>query len=316
MQTDLMIKLLNNPLSRRQALKQLMIGAASLSLPTLSFSQQRVVHQRVIPSSGEKIGTVGVGTWQTFDVGNSESLREQLKEVLRILVTHGGNVIDSSPMYGSSETVVGDLSHELNIRDQLFCATKVWTTGRENGVSQMESSMKKMRAKPMDLMQIHNLQDWKTHLKTLYDWKERGIVRHIGITHYVDSAHDQMERIIRSEHIDFIQVNYSIIDRNAEKSLLPAARDKGVAVLTNRPYTGGSLFRKTKGIDLPRWAGDFDCNSWGQFFLKYLLSNDAVTCVIPGTAKPHHMLDNMGAGKGKMPSDADRRKMVQFLNDL
>ncbi|WP_424962209.1 aldo/keto reductase [Ekhidna sp.] len=300
--------------SRRKALKQIAAGCLAMGMPKLLFSQTGQIMKRAIPSTGEKVGVVGLGTWQTFDVGSSEASREPLKAVLKALVADGGNVVDSSPMYGSSEQVVGDLSDELGIGKDLFYATKVWTTGRQSGINQMNASMRKMKASPMDLMQIHNLQDWKTHIKTLYDWKDKGLIRYIGITHYVDSAHDDLERIIKSESIDFLQVNYSINDRNAEKSLLPAAKDNGVAVLTNRPYSGGSLFRKTKGQELPGWAAEFDCQSWGQFFLKYLLANDAVTCVIPGTSKPHHMKDNLKAGLGKLPTEDHRKKMRELMS--
>ncbi len=303
-------------LSRREALKYLGMGSMGLALPNLASNTTTNIMKRAIPSTGEKIGIVGLGTWQTFDVGGSESGRAPLKEVLKALVENGGNVVDSSPMYGSSEKVVGDLTRELDLEEPIFYATKVWTTGEARGKSQMQQSMEKMGASPMDLMQIHNLQDWKTHIKTLYDWKERGLIRYIGITHYLDSSHNDLERIIKSENIDFLQVNFSIANRNAERSLLPAARDNGVAVLTNRPYSGGSLFRKTKGKELPEWSSDFDCSSWGQFFLKYLLSNPAVTCVIPGTSKPHHMKDNLGAGLGRMPSESHRKKMIELINSI
>lgn len=307
---------LKNQVSRRKALKYLAVGTAGLSLPAFGFQTRGQIMKRAIPSTGEKIGVVGVGTWQTFDVGSSESARQPLREVLKIMVEGGGNVIDSSPMYGSSEKVVGDLTQELNLEDPIFYATKVWTTGESRGKSQMQSSMNKMQANPMDLMQIHNLQDWRTHIKTLYDWKERGLIRYIGITHYVNSAHDELERIVKSENIDFLQVNYSINSRNAERTLLPAARDKGVAVITNMPYSSGSLFRKTRGKELPKWASEFDCNSWGQFFLKYLISNPAVTCVIPGTSKPHHMKDNMGAGYGRLPNASHQEKMRELIDSI
>ncbi len=307
---------LKNQVSRRRALKYLAVGSVGLSIPNLSFSQTKSMIRKAIPSTGEKIGVVGVGTWQTFDVGSSAAARGPLKEVLKILVEKGGSVIDSSPMYGSSEQVVGDLTKELDIEDPIFYATKVWTTGESRGKSQMQNSMKKMGTNPMDLMQIHNLQDWRTHIKTLYDWKERGLIRYIGITHYIDSSHSELERIIKSENIDFVQVNFSIANRNAERSLLPTAKDNGVAVITNRPYSGGSLFRKTKGKELPGWASEFDCESWGQFFLKYLISNPAVTCVIPGTSKPHHMKDNVGAGFGNLPTTAHRKKMRELINSI
>lgn len=302
--------------NRRKALKLMALGSLSLSIPSWSFSNTASIMKRAIPSTGEKIGVVGLGTWQTFDVGNSTSEREPLKEVLKVLIDQGGSLIDSSPMYGSSEKVVGDLTAELNLRDKIFYATKVWTSGKTQGERQMQSSIDKMRANPMDLMQIHNLQDWKTHIKTLYDWKEKGLIKYIGITHYVNGAHSELERIIKSEQIDFVQMNYSIVDRNAEKSLIPIAQEKGVAVITNRPYAGGSLFQKTRGVKLPDWADEFGCNSWGQFFLKYLIGNEAVTCVIPGTSKPYHMTDNMGAGLGRIPDATQRNKMVEFLGTL
>ncbi|MEQ9402775.1 MAG: aldo/keto reductase [Cyclobacteriaceae bacterium] len=302
--------------SRRKALKSIAAGSAGLLLPEWSLAFNEKIMKRAIPSTGEKLGMVGLGTWQTFDVGNSMTEREPLKEVLKVLTEEGGSLIDSSPMYGSSEKVVGDLTRELGIKDEIFEATKVWTSGESNGKSQMRSSMEKMQANPMDLMQIHNLQDWKTHLKTLYAWKEQGLIRYIGITHYVDSAHGELERIIKSENIDFVQMNYSINDRNAERSLLSTALENKVAVLTNRPYGGGILFRKTRGKELPEWTSEFDCKSWGQFFLKYLLGNPAVTCVIPGTSKPHHMKDNMGAGYGRLPDARQREKMVSYLKSL
>ena len=305
-------------ISRRKALSYVAAGSAGLLMPKFALGQEKTqqILKRAIPSTGEKVGVVGLGTWQTFDVGSSTTARNTLKEVLKTLVAHGGSVIDSSPMYGSSEKVVGDLTSQLKIKDDIFYATKVWTSGEASGIAQMKSSMSKMRAQPIDLMQIHNLVDWKTHMKTLYNWKEQGLIRYIGITHYVNGAHSDLERIIKSENIDFLQVNYSITDRNAERSLLPTAKDKGVAVLTNRPYAGGSLFRKVRNKEIPEWAKEFGCNSWGQFFLKYLLGNPAITCVIPGTSKPHHMKDNMGAGLGGFPDDTQRKKMVRFVEGL
>ncbi|MDN5213071.1 aldo/keto reductase [Fulvivirgaceae bacterium BMA12] len=235
---------------------------------------------------------------------------------MKALISKGGRVIDSSPMYGRSEGVVGDLAGDLGIADALFMATKVWTSGRQAGIDQMEQSMRRMSKSPMDLMQIHNLVDWKTHMPTLIDWKKKGKIRYIGITHYIESAYGNMEQIMKNYPIDFIQLNYAITSRAAENSILPLARDKGIAVLINRPYQGGALFRKTRGRQLPGWSASFDCNSWGQFFLKYILSNKAVTCVIPGTSKPHHMIDNLGAGLGELPDEMTRKKMVRFVDDL
>ncbi len=270
---------------------------------------------RPIPSSNEKLPIVGLGTWQTFDVGKSESERTPLEKVLNILLEKGGKLIDSSPMYGKSESVVGDLATELKITQKLFMATKVWTTGKQAGIDQMNQSIDRMNKQPMDLMQIHNLLDWKTHLSTIRDWKEKEKIRYLGITHYTDSAYDQMIKIIQSEKIDFIQIDYSIDNTNANNKLLPLAQDKGIAVLINRPYNGGSLFRKIKGKKLPPWAKELNINSWGQYFLKYILGNEAVTCVIPGTAKPEHILDNLGAGFGRLPSSSEQKNMIDWLNN-
>jgi diketogulonate reductase-like aldo/keto reductase len=226
----------------------------------------------------------------------------------------GGKVIDSSPMYGSSEEVVGDLTNELGIQDYFFYATKVWTSGKQQGIEQMNESFKKMKRDRMDLMQIHNLVDWNTQLKTLREWKDKGKIKYIGITHYTESAYSKLEDIMRKEKPDFVQFNYSIDSREAENRLLPAAKDLGIAALINRPYGGGNLFSKVKGKKIPEWVKDFDIHSWGQFFLKFVLSNDAVTCVIPGTSKPNHLVDNMMAGFGKLPDKTTREKMVKYIN--
>ncbi len=271
------------------------------------------VMKRKIPSSGEPIPIVGVGTWQTFDVGPSDSERDPLADVLRILLEKGGSVIDSSPMYGSSEQVVGDLSSLMGINDQLFMATKVWTRGKNEGMEQMNRSFNRMGRDQVDLMQIHNLVDWRTHLETLRSWKEQGKIRYLGITHYTESAYDNIEQILRNHPVDFLQINYSIVSRKVEERILPLAKDKGVAVIINQPYEGGSLFRMVNGKGLPGYAQEFDCTSWGQFFLKYILSHPAVTCVIPGTDNPIHMIDNMGAGIGKLPDLEIRKRMVEEL---
>lgn len=288
------------------------------TLGLLSISDSRVVTnkmilKRIIPSTGEKLPIVGVGTWQTFDVSPESAERNELKEVLKVLISKGGTVVDSSPMYGKSEAVVGDLSSELSLNDDLFIATKVWTTGRESGIRQMNDSFRLMRRDKIELMQIHNLTDWETHIKTLRAWKEEGKIRYIGLTHYTESAHERLASILAREKVDFIQINYNMIDRNAEKKLLPYAQEKGVAVLINQPFEGGALFRQVKGKSLPAWAGEFDCESWAQFFLKFILSQPAVTCVIPGTSKAHHMIDNMGAGFGKLPAAKHLRLMTDII---
>jgi aryl-alcohol dehydrogenase-like predicted oxidoreductase len=272
--------------------------------------------KRPIPRSGEMLPVVGVGTWQTFDVGPKSPERAELKDVLRLLVESGGSVVDSSPMYGNAEGVVGDLAAELGLREKLFYATKVWTSGREAGIRQMEDSFRRMRTQRMDLMQVHNLLDLAVHTKTLREWKSAGRIRYVGITHYHDGAHAELEKIVKTRDWDFVQFNYSMAERGAEARLLPACIDSGTAVLVNRPYSQGGLFPRVKGKPLPDWAAEFDCTSWGQFFLKYLLGHPAVTCVIPGTSRADHMKDNAKAGMGRLPDAAMRRRMAEYLDRL
>jgi diketogulonate reductase-like aldo/keto reductase len=264
-------------------------------------------------STGEKIPVVGLGTWQTFDVGTKAEYTNPLKEVLKTLIDKGGKVVDSSPMYGKSEKVVGDLSTELSLNNKLFIATKVWTSGKDQGIKQMNESFRLLKRKQIDLLQIHNLVDWQTHLKTLREWKAQNKIRYIGITHYTESAYDQVEQILKNHPVDFLQINYSLMSRRAEERLFPLAQEKKVSVLINRPYEEGALFNRVQGKELPAWAKEFDCTSWGQFFLKFILSHPAVTCVIPGTSKPHHMADNAMAGYGRLPDVAERRKMVKLI---
>ncbi|MCZ6900481.1 MAG: aldo/keto reductase [Bacteroidetes bacterium] len=305
-------------LTRRDAVKLIgMTGLACISPVSFGLSNfENVMLSRKIPSSGEELPTVGLGTWIQFDVGKSDSSRDPLRQVLLKMLEKGGELIDSSPMYGTAENVVGDLTTELKIQDKFFYATKVWTSGKDSGINQMKASMRKMKRDKMDLMQIHNLVDWQTHLKTLRDWKERGTIGYLGITHYTDSSHQRLIRIIETEDIDFVQFNYSIAGRNAEKGLLSAAKDNGVAVIINRPYEGGSLFARTRGKEIPPWAKELDINSWGQFFLKFILGHEAVNCVIPGTSKPNHLVDNMQAGYGLMPDQPTRDKMAKYFEEL
>jgi diketogulonate reductase-like aldo/keto reductase len=269
--------------------------------------------ERPIPSSGEKIPVVGLGTWRTFDVGASNAERAPLEQVLRSFVERGGRVVDSSPMYGSAESVVGDLAANLGVGDRLFLATKVWTSGRDAGVRQMEQSLRRLRARRIDVMQIHNLLDWRTHLATLRDWKAAGRVRYVGVTHYTAGAYDELERVLRAEALDFVQVNYSLGEREAERRILPLARDRGVAVLVNRPFSEGGLFHRVRGQALPPWAAELDCESWAQFFLKWILAHSAVTCVIPATSRPQHLVDNMRAGTGSLPDAATRERMAALV---
>ncbi|MBI1737572.1 MAG: aldo/keto reductase [Candidatus Rokubacteria bacterium] len=264
---------------------------------------------RPIPSSGETIPAVGLGTWRTFDVGRDAAAREPLRDVLKAFVALGGRVIDSSPMYGAAEDVVGDLGAELGVGDRLFLATKIWASGRDAGIAQMEQSRRRLRARRLDLMQIHNLLDWRAHLATLREWKQAGRVRYVGVTHYTAGAYDELERVLRSEPLDFVQVNYSLGERDAERRILPLARERGVAVLVNRPFSEGGLFGRVRGRKLPAWAAEIDCESWAQFFLKWILAHPAVTCVIPATSRPEHLVDNMKAGQGARPDAATRVRM-------
>lgn len=288
------------------------------SLGLLPFTgwplMESTVAKRKIPSTSELLPCVGVGTWQTFDVGSSTSERDPLRDVLTNLIKNNGSVIDSSPMYGASEKVVGELSQELKLNDKLFIATKVWTTGERDGINQMNNSFSLLKRKKIDLMQIHNLVDWQTHLKTLRKWKEEGKIRYIGLTHYTDSSHDTLISIIKNNPVDFVQVNYNLLDRHAEENLLPFAQEKNVAVLINRPFEEGALFSRIKGKPLPKWTSEFDCKSWAQLFLKFILSNPAVTCVIPGTSKVTHLLDNLQAGSGRLPNADHKNKMIELIS--
>jgi diketogulonate reductase-like aldo/keto reductase len=267
---------------------------------------------RPIPSTNEPLPVVGLGTWQTFDVGADRAALGQRKEVLQILFEAGGRVIDSSPMYGRAEEVVGTLLAEMGARDKAFLATKVWTSGEAAGSTQMQASSAKLRAPVIDLMQIHNLVDWRTHLRTLQAWKAQKKFRYIGITHYTDPALDELAAIIRAERIDFVQFGYSIASRAAEARLLPLCSERGVAVIVNQPFDSGALFGQVRGKALPDWTAEIDCASWSQFFLKFILSHPAVTCVIPGTARPDHARDNFAAGTGRLPDAAQRQRMAQF----
>jgi len=286
--------------------------AAAAALPAGSGAASHML-RRPIPASGETIPVVGLGTWRVFDVGGSPSERGPLKDVLKSLVELGGRVVDSSPMYGAAESVVGDLASELAITDKLFLATKVWTSGRDAGVAQMEQSVKRLRAQRLDLIQIHNLLDWRTHLRTLREWKAAGRIRYLGVTHYTASAYDELERVLRAEALDFVQVNYSLGEREAERRILPLARDRGVAVLANRPFAEGDLFQRVRAVPVPPWAVEFDRDSWAQFFLKWILAHPAVTCAIPGTSRPQHLVDNLKAAVGKLPDAATRDRMAAHV---
>jgi len=302
-------------MSRRSVLK-LLVGMAGFSLlPGRVRAGSETLLRRPIPSSGELLPSIGLGTSRVFDVDDSAAARAPLMEVIDSLVGAGGSVVDTSPMYGRAEEVVGDLMAQGGLRQRIFVATKVWTRGAASGREQMEESMRLLRVKVVDLMQVHNLLDWEQHLATLRDWKEAGRIRYLGITHYRVDAYPSLESIIRSQPLDFVQLNYSILTPAAEERLLPLAAEKGVAVLVNRPYENGAVFSRLRGAPLPGWAGELGIRSWGQFCLKWVLSNPAVTCVIPGTSKPRHMIDNLAAGFGALPDQEQRTRMRQYLLD-
>lgn len=280
-------------------------------LPVTADAKGRM-STRKIPKSGESIPAIGMGTWSTFDVRPTATKLAPLAEVLEAFFAAGGRVIDSSPMYGRSEEVVGKLLGQVKGGSDAWLATKVWTRGKQAGIDEMNGSIRKMGGR-MDLMQVHNLLDYRTHIETVRAWKKEGRFRYIGITHYRLGEFDELERLMKADDLDFIQLPYSIGVREAEKRLLPCARDTGTAVLVMRPFEAGSLFRRTKGKALPAWAAEFDCTSWAQFFLKFLLGHPDVTCPIPATSKVHHMRDNMQAGVGRMPDAAMRKRMIAHL---
>jgi len=302
-------------ISRRHVLRLALGAAALVSTGGLSMAAASVM-RRPLPRTGESLPIIGLGTWQTFDVSGSQSAREPLKDVLRAFVRLGGSVIDSSPMYGKSESVVGDLATELGLQKHLFLATKVWTSGRDAGIRQMEESFRRLRTERVDLMQVHNLMDWRTHLATLRRWKEQGKIRYIGVTHYTAGAYDQLARVLDSEDIDFVQLNYSVAERDAERRLLPLAAEKRIGVLVNRPFAEGGLFSKVRGKPLPPWAREIGCASWAQFFLKFVISHPAVTCAIPATSKVQHLTDNMQAGTEPLPDADMRARMARYVSEL
>ena len=307
--------MITTSIHRRKALAGLgILGLSGLANPwkTLGMVLPKVA-KRTIYSSGEQLPCVGLGTWLTFDIGSSATQRLERKKIVEEMIRYGSIVIDSSPMYGRSEAVVGDVTKDLEVSQQLFLGTKVWTNGKKQGEKQIRHSEGLMQKSPLDLLQIHNLVDWSTHIQTLMDMKTAGKVRYIGITHYLQHAYPEMEKILKTYPLDFIQVNYSLQSRSSAERLLPSARDKGVAVIINRPFEGGNLFRLVRNKPLPAVARDLQCNSWAQLFLKYILANDAVTCPIPGTSQPSHMVENALAGTGRLPTAGEKKKIEEAL---
>ena len=272
--------------------------------------------ERSIPRSGEQLPVLGLGTYIVLDVAPGAPELAELKEVLKNFAAGGAKLIDSSPMYGRAEAVVGELLAATNLRDSVFLATKVWTSGRDAGVRQMQDSLRLMRTQRIDLMQVHNLLDLATHTKTLNEWKAAGTLRYVGITHYHAGAYRELEKLLKTREYDFVQFNYSLAEREAEQRLLAVAAETGTAVIINRPFAQGELFGKVKGREVPAWATQFDCDSWAQFFLKYIIAHPAVTCVIPGTGKVRHMTDNLKAGAGRLPDERTRKRMVELIQSF
>ena len=303
-------------LNRRQILSLLGATGASLTLPQSLSAAPSPLLTKPIPSSGERLPVVGMGTWITFNVGNDVALRNQRVKVLRAFFKNGGAMIDSSPMYGSSEEVVGYCLSKLRDREQLFSATKVWTYLQSLGISQMKRSEKLWKESQFDLLQIHNLMDWKKHMETLKSWKSQGRVRYIGITTSHGRRHRLFEKVMKTEPIDFVQFSYNIRDRAVEERLLPIARERGLAVIINRPFKRGALFSATNRRPLPAWAAEFDCENWAQFYLKFIVSHPAVNCAIPATSRVDHMNENMGALRGRLPDPDMRKKMVRYFENL
>lgn len=313
--------------TRRQALTMTAgLGAAAMLglVPTraLSAAEQPVL-TRAIPRTGEKLAVVGLGTAIVFDIGTGAAERAERGAVLDILLKGGARLIDTAPSYGEAESVVGDLLADLKVRDKAFVATKVRVTGRDRAISEMRESQRRLRTEKIDLMQIHNVGfanrgEVASQLALLREWKDRGVFRYIGVTHSSrqERANEALIGMMRSEKLDFIQVNYSMAERSVEGRLLPAAADTGTAVLVNLPFARARLFRAVRGKPVPDWAKEFDCATWGQFFLKYILASEPVNCVIPGTDKPEYMLDNLNAGRGRLPDAAMRRRMVKHIDSL
>jgi aryl-alcohol dehydrogenase-like predicted oxidoreductase len=300
--------------TRREATKLISAGVGGLLLPIgATGTESSTMLTRAIPTSGEKLPAIGLGTWNVFDVDLSSQNEKQLGDVLSMFTELGGSVIDSSPMYGRAEEVVGTLASKLGLRDKLFLATKVWTRGKQAGIDSMERSMSRCRTKRIDLMQVHNLADVDTQLATMREWKDQGRFRYIGVTHSKASAFGEVEKVLRKEKLDFLQINYSIMEREAENRILPLAQDRQLAVLINRPFGGGDLFGRVRSKPLPNWAADFDCRSWAQFFLKWIIAHPAVICAIPATNDPRHLEDNIQAGSGRLPDSKMRQQMADFV---
>ena len=303
-------------IQRRQLLSGAACGIAASWLPGTLMATPAALHTRPIPKSGEAIPIIGMGSWITLNVGDDPELRADRLKVVQAFFDEGGRMIDSSPMYGSSEEVIGWCMARIPARERLFATTKVWTPTRWLGEKQMEKSFALWGVDRFDLMQIHNLLDWDAHLETLLEWKAAGRIRYIGVTTSHGRRHDDLADIMETQPIDFVQFTYNVQDRAAEARLLPLAAERGIAVIINRPFRGGDLFNRVERQPLPPWAAEIGCANWAQFFLKFVVSHPTVTCAIPATSKVHHLLENMAAGRGTLPDSAMRARMLRHLEIL
>jgi diketogulonate reductase-like aldo/keto reductase len=307
----------DNPAQQRRQFLQWLagLGAATTLGPGFAAPTLPAI-QKTIPVSSESLPAIGMGSWLTFDVGDDEAARATRVQVLQAFFDRGGALIDSSPMYGSSQEVIGYCLRQIRNKQALFAATKVWIYGQWLGIKQMEAAQKLWGVARFDLMQIHNMLDWQSHLETLKAWKAEGRIRYIGITTSHGRRHAEMERALLKEPFDFVQFTYNLADRDAEQRLLPLAAERGIAVIINRPFDGGALFGPVQGKPLPAWAAEFDCTNWAQFFLKFIVAHPAVTCAIPATSQVAHMHENMGAGFGRLPDAETRRRMLAVYAKL
>jgi diketogulonate reductase-like aldo/keto reductase len=301
-------------MSRADFLRLAAGAAAGLLFGGGAVAAAPVMRRRSIPVSGESLPVIGLGTYRVFDVAPGSAEYARLPGVLEALFAADGSVIDSSPMYGRAEETIGELLAAAGSRRQAFVASKVWTEGPDTGRRQMDTSLRLLHAEPLDLMQVHNLVDWRNQLATLREWKQAGRIRYLGVTHYHSGAYDELAAVLRAERLDFLQINYSLDEREAERLILPLAAERGLAVLINRPFGGGGLLRRLRDRPLPAWAAEIEAGSWAQLLLKFVFSQPAVTCVIPATGRPEHMADNAAAGVGRIPEPAFWRSRGDFLN--
>ena len=303
-------------MNRREFLYYTAVGTSSLLTWPAHASLSSKIRKRTILTSNEKIPCVGMGTWLTFDIGTSKKNISHRTEVLRHFFQNGGGMIDSSPMYGSAQAVLGKCFQFLKPPSSLFSATKVWTLGEWLGIQQMQASQALWGLNKIDLMQVHNLLDWKVHLKTLREWKESGRIRYLGITTSHGRRHEELIKIMKSEPLDFVQFTYNLTHTEAENILLPLAANEGISVIINRPFDGGNLFDKLENKALPEWSSEFGCQNWAQYFLKFILSHPAVTVAIPATSRIDHMDENMGALHGPLPDAKTRTKMIKYFETI